>query len=53
MPHGNFSIATAESVVMEVTGDEGKDITASTTAGNNGRSLLDVLKPTTKSDLGR
>ena len=32
---------------------ESEDITAPTTASNNGRSLLDVLKPTTKSDLGR
>ena len=48
-----YRMSTAESVVMEVTEAESEDITASTTARNNGRSLLNVLKPTTKSDLGR
>ena len=51
--HFCIIMATAKSMVIEVTEAESEDITASTTASNNGRSLLDVLKPTTKSDLGR
>ena len=51
--HFSIIMATAEPVVMEVTKAESEDITASATASNNGSSLLNVLKPVTKSDLGR
>ena len=48
--HFCIIIATAVSVIMEVTEAESEYITASTTASNNDRSLLGVLKLATKSD---
>ena len=51
--HFCIIMATAESVVMEITEAESEDITVFTTARNNGRSLLNLLKPTTKSDFCR